>query len=139
MALAVAPASAAGNPPRVDYMLHCMGCHTEDGSGFPHAGVPPLKGTVGKFLHVPEGRAFVIQVPGVSQSALGDADVAELMNWLLVEFSAAELPEDFTPYTAEEIDRLRRTKLVDVTATRTRLLEEAERIMQSAAQAAPAE
>ena len=100
--LAVTLPVAAGNPPRVNYMLNCMGCHFADGAGF-QGSVPKLKDFAGKYLHVKGGREFLIQVPGVAQSALNDKDLADVMNWLLKEFSANELPEKFVPYSADEV------------------------------------
>ena len=64
------PSFAAG--PEVDYALHCMGCHRQDGGGT-EGKVPALKGSMGRFLSVPGGREFLVQVPGTSQSALSDA------------------------------------------------------------------
>ena len=113
--------AAEKNPPRVNYMLHCMGCHFADGAGFAGA-VPQIKDFAGKFLHVKGGREFLIQVPGVAQSALADAELAEVMNWLLNEFSHNELPDDFAPYSASEVGELRKTKLIEVTRTRERLI-----------------
>ena len=115
------PVAAEQNPPRINYMLHCMGCHFADGAGFAGA-VPQMKDFAGKFLHVPGGREFLIQVPGVAQSALEDAELADVMNWLLKEFSANELPADFVPYTALEVGELRKTKLIEVTRTREHLI-----------------
>jgi hypothetical protein len=111
------PASAGGNPPRVDYMLHCMGCHRDDGGGL--AGeVPQLKGFVGRFLYVEGGREYLVQVPGVAQAALDDAALAGVLNWMLETFSPAELPADFVPYSGEEVSRYRRDKLIDVSGRR---------------------
>jgi len=112
---------SAGNTPHVNYMLHCMGCHLEDGAGAPGK-VPPLNNEMGKFLHVEGGREFIVQVPGVAQAALSDQDLADVLNWMLEEFSRAEIPEDFRPYSAEEIAVYRRHKLVDVTGTRNTLI-----------------
>ena len=114
-------AAAGGNSPRVNYMLHCMGCHLDDGRGHPGT-VPDLRGTVGKFLHSERGREYVIRVPGVAQSALPDDELAAVVNWMLDAFSAAELPADFRPYTAAEVGRLRADKLTEVTRTREALL-----------------
>jgi hypothetical protein len=61
-------------------------------------------------------------VPGTAQSELDDARTAALLNWLLHEFSAAELPADFVPYDAAEVARSRRSALVDVGGTRRELL-----------------
>ncbi|MEZ5500247.1 MAG: hypothetical protein R3E77_12560 [Steroidobacteraceae bacterium] len=89
-----------------NYMMQCQGCHLPDASGVTGK-VPQLRDVVGQFLHSAEGRAFVIQVPGVAGTPLDDAQLAELINWLLRRFSAAQLPSDFVPYTASEVARLR--------------------------------
>jgi len=90
----------------VNYMLHCQGCHLPQAEGF--AGrVPPMKDFVGYFLHSPEGREFLIRVPGVAHSALGDNEITELMNWLLQSFSADQLPASFAPFTVDEVIALR--------------------------------
>lgn len=90
----------------VNYMLHCQGCHLPQAEGFPGR-VPAMKDFVGYFLHSQEGREFLIRVPGVAQSALGNGEVAELMNWLLRTYSAAQVPERFAPFTPEEVAALR--------------------------------
>ena len=101
-----ASAAEEAYSPRVNYMLQCQGCHLADGRGM--AGrVPNMMGSVGRYLHSPQGRAFIVQVPGVAFSPLSDAQVSELMNWMLTEFSADELPANFKPYTEEEIAALR--------------------------------
>ncbi len=108
------------SPARLNYILHCQGCHLVDGAGT--AGkVPALKQEVGRFLQVEGGREFLIQVPGTSQSALSDTEVADVLNWILENFSRDELPVDFVPYTAAEITQYRQP-LVNVTAVRTQLV-----------------
>jgi hypothetical protein len=116
-------ASTRAEPPAFNYVLHCQGCHLADGAGTPGSGIPALAGSVGRFVRVPEGREYLTRVPGVAQSPLDDAALAELLNWVLHHFSAAELPADFVPYTAEEIGRGRRLPLTDVEGVRRRLLE----------------
>ncbi len=86
--------------------------------------VPALKNEVGRFLHVPGGREFLIQVPGSSQSALTDAEVAAVLNWILENFSSGQLPADFIPYTTLEISRYRQPPLANVSAVRAKLMEE---------------
>src|SRR3990172_7929700 len=103
--------------PRINYMLHCQGCHLMDGSGTPEK-VPALKNAADLFLHVAGGREYLIQVPGTSQSALTDAEVAAVLNWILENFSKEELPADFIPYSTEEISRFRRQPLANVSAVR---------------------
>lgn len=90
----------------VNYALRCQGCHLPDAAGM-DGKVPRLKNFVGYFLHSDEGRKFIIQVPGVAKSTLSDAELSELMNWIVHEFSAEQIPADFVPYTAEEVGRLR--------------------------------
>lgn len=111
----------AGNTAQVNYMLHCMGCHLEDGAGAPGK-VPALKDQMGKFLHVPGGRRYLVQVPGVAQAALPDQDLAAVLNWTLETFSSAQLPADFAPYSSAEVARYRRHKLIDVAGTRAALV-----------------
>jgi len=64
------------------------------------------------------GRAFLVQVPGTSQAALDNARIAELLNWMLVQFSAKEIPPGFEPYTTAEVGRYRSAPLDDVAARR---------------------
>jgi hypothetical protein len=68
---------------------------------------PSLAGTVAKFLWVPGGREYLGRVPGVATSPLSNADLAELMNWMLWRFDRQNLPASFAPYTAAEIGQLR--------------------------------
>ena len=49
--------------------------------------------------------------------------MAELLNWMLVEISAAQLPEDFEPYTSAEVGRYRAQPLSDVNAVRAELVQ----------------
>jgi hypothetical protein len=112
--------SAAAYEPRINYMLQCMGCHTPDGSGEPGR-VPSIKATLVPFATSAAGRRFLVQVPGASQSTLSDAELAELLNWMIENLSAAK-PDRFTHFTAAEVASFRRTPLVEVRATRERLL-----------------
>ena len=103
---------------RRQYILHCTGCHQTDGSGVPSGGVPDMRSQLGHFLKVPEGRAFLVKVPGTSNAALSNADIARLLNWMLRSFSASTLPADFAPYTESEVTALRGAPLDDVAAAR---------------------
>jgi len=111
------PADAA----QVDYMLNCQGCHLPDASGYPGK-VPDMRGIVGRMAGAPGGREYLVRVPGAANAALDDERLARLMNWLLREFGAAELPADFRAYEAAEVGRLRRLPLTDVQGERLRLL-----------------
>ena len=127
LALALLAARSAGAyAPSVEYALNCQGCHRADGAGTPGS-VPPLAGSVARFLSVPGGRAYLVQVPGVAQAPLDDAALAAVVNWMLHRFDDAHVPADFVPYAADEIGRLRTTPLTDVEGARRRLLDEIER------------
>lgn len=130
-------AAAAGDTKRaqVQYMQHCAGCHLADGSGEPAKGIPSMRGQLGLFLTVPGGREFIVQVPGVMNSPLSDADTANLMNWLLPAITANTLPAGTAPYTTAEIARLRSTRPVDVMAVRAELMS---RLHEGASKPAPA-
>jgi hypothetical protein len=125
LALAAPPAHAVGGP-ELDYTLECEGCHRADGSGTPGS-VPALHDSVARLLAVPGGREYLPRVPGVAQAPLDDAALAAVLNWLLDRFDHARVPAGFTPYTADEVGRLRKQPLLNVEAERTRLLEQLKR------------
>ena len=121
-ALAGGPSAAASaESARILYMLHCQGCHLPDGSGKPGE-VPSLAGALGRFLSVPGGRAYLVQVPGSAHSPLSDAELASVLNWMVATFGPAEEALALVPYDAPEVARHRATPLVDVAATRAELL-----------------
>jgi len=119
-ALALACMEASGETPRFNYVLHCQGCHLADGSET--LGKIPALIAAGRFLSVEGGREFLVQVPGVSLSVIDDDELAELVNWVLYEFSPNDLPENFEPYNAEEVARYRQNPLVEVAKVRAELL-----------------
>jgi mono/diheme cytochrome c family protein len=110
--------------PRVAYARNCRGCHLPSGEGI-SGRVPQLRHAVGYLLRRPEGRAYVARVPGVVYSSLSNAELSSLLNWMVVEFSANELPHDWQPYTTEEVATLRARPLTDVTLERARVLKAA--------------
>jgi len=110
--------------PALNYLQHCAGCHLADGSGSARNNVPDMRGVIGLFPRLAEGRAFLIQVAGVSQAPLSADDIAALMNWLLPAFSGAELPRDFAPYTGAEVETLRQHRPADLMALRGELIQQ---------------
>ena len=107
--------------PKTNYQLQCMGCHTPDGAGEPGR-VPSIKETLALFAGNPAGRRFLIQVPGASQSTLSDAELAQLLNWMVQNLSISK-PTTFTRFTEAEVAGLRRTPLVDVQGARRQLVQ----------------
>jgi mono/diheme cytochrome c family protein len=108
-----------------NWTLNCQGCHRPDGTGSDTTS-PSLAGTVAKFLWVPGGREYLGRVPGVATSGLSNADLAELMNWMLWRFDKEHLPSTFQPFTASEIGQLRTQPLrLEASQMRTDLLKKA--------------
>jgi hypothetical protein len=123
IALLAVAAAVRAESPAINYMLQCQGCHLADGSGAPGS-VPPLSDFVARFLAVPGGREYLVRVPGSAQSPLDDAELAELLNWIVHRFGPAETATGSAPFTTEEVARLRRPPLTHVGAVRRALLEQ---------------
>lgn len=121
--LLVSPGMQAANnySANTNYILMCQGCHLADGAGTPEK-VPALKNEMGRFLQVAGGREYLIQVPGTSQSPLTDEEVAAVLNWILENFSSAELPAEFTPFTTAEVARYRYEPLANASEVRAGLI-----------------
>lgn len=118
--LAAAPAPAADYAPgaplerfqgaRADYALRCKGCHGFAGEGTP-GHVPRLAGFVGLYTHLPEGRGYLMRVPGVARARLDDARLAAVLNWMLATYGKGQVAPGFAPFTAEEVGAARRRPL----------------------------
>ena len=109
--------SLSGMSPRSLYLLRCSGCHRPDGQGALSAGVPPFAGFMGPLTRDSGGRVYVTHVPGIAGSGLSDAQVADVLNYVLDDLSA-EPPEGRRRFTAAEIGRLRAESVTDVVAYR---------------------
>ena len=119
----VVPGVANENRARINYMLNCQGCHGPTAEGNDAADIPRMKDFVGSFFRVAGGREFLVQVPGSSSAAVDDAELAELLNWMIPYFSKNELPGNYAPYTVSEVSRLRRIPEEDVAGKRRSLVE----------------
>lgn len=115
--LTVSTENQAGSP-RINYLLYCTGCHAADGSGKP-PNVPTLRDELGRMMSVPEMRSYLVQIPGASQAPISDADLTDVINWLLEEFNGSTLPEDFEKFSTEEVAEARRNVLADPLKYRT--------------------
>ncbi len=122
----------AGQPPSIspkaNYIERCGGCHGVDGRSVA-ALVPDLKHTAGYFLCDEEARAYVARLPNVAFSQINDADLAAMLNFVVLDLGARDGPPQPgaaapRPYTAAEVGRLRRTALTipDLKAYRQRIV-----------------
>jgi len=120
--LSLCVASAAlSHDVETNYRLYCMGCHVSDGSGL-EGKVPSMRGTLVPLARRSEGRRFLVQVPGVAQSPLSNADIAALLNWMVLNLAERPAAQPIAPFTEDEVARYRSTRLVGVRATRERVL-----------------
>lgn len=119
LAATAAMSAASGNPAQ-DYMLYCQGCHGEQAQGV--AGkVPPLAGSLNRFMRTSAGREYLLRVPGAANSALSDAQLAAVLNWLAARYApAGESP--VPPFTIAEVAQQRRTPLANVQARRAEVV-----------------
>ena len=125
LALAVALATAAFTAavrasPAQDYMLYCMGCHGAQAQGVPGK-IPPLAGSVSLYMRTAEGRDYVLRVPGAANSALPDAQLAAVLNWVAASYGAQGEPPP-VPFTVAEVTSVRRTPLADVQTRRREVI-----------------
>ena len=123
LAVALAPgafAAAVPASPAQDYTLYCMGCHGAQAQGVPGK-IPPLAGSVNLFMRTPEGRDYVLRVPGAANSALPDAQLAAVLNWLAQTYGAPGQPP-VAPFSVEDVTRVRRAPLADVQARRREVI-----------------
>lgn len=122
LAAAAALSGEAMAGPAQDYVLHCMGCHGATAEGVPGK-VPPLAHTLVQFMRIPEGRSYVLRVPGASNAMLSDAQLAEVLNWIAARFDADQLPQA-APFTAQEVSANRHLPMASVQATRREVVKQ---------------
>jgi hypothetical protein len=70
-----------------------------------------LKGQVDAFLCLPAGREYIVRLPNVAFAPLDDAQLAELMNFVVGLGQTREGKGD-APYTPAEVGALRRKPLL---------------------------
>jgi hypothetical protein len=110
----LAPALAHAAPklpelttPQSDYIEHCSGCHGMQGNSAP-AEIPVLRDRIGYFMCLPEGREYLIRLPNVAYSAIGDnQELADMMNFVVFGLGGNSAPKGAKPFTAAEVARLR--------------------------------
>jgi mono/diheme cytochrome c family protein len=121
LSFALASLAAGGTTrasPQQDYVLYCMGCHGAQAEGVPGK-VPPLAHALGRYMRTPAGRNYVLRVPGAANSALSDAQLTAVLNWLARTFDGDELTRSHAPpFSLAEVTGSRRSPLPSVLATR---------------------
>jgi hypothetical protein len=110
----------------INYQMECQGCHSADGRGQSDV-IPALNHYMAKFLTVPGGREFLVQVPGAAQAPLSNAETAEVLNYMLIKFGPADIAQKYPPYTTEEVARLRKTPSTEIKQKRAALVKLIER------------
>lgn len=91
----VLPGAAHSATARINYLLHCSGCHLPGGQGNP-PNVPTLHQELGRMMGVAAMRTYLVRVPGSAYSSLSDEELAAVANWILEEFNARHcLPISF--------------------------------------------
>lgn len=93
-------------PAQTHYMVSCGGCHGILGSSARH-NVPELRGSVGKLLCTQAGREYIVRLPNVAFAGVDDEVLSQILNYVVESFSGESLPQDFKPYSAAEVGKLR--------------------------------
>ena len=119
MLLSVSAASSVADP-RSHYMIHCMGCHLSDGSGSP-PDVPGFDSELLELMTTEHGRAYLVQVPGASQSPISDDDLAAVINWILREYAGLDSSGTIAPLSGQEVTQYRSRILLDPVKTRANM------------------
>lgn len=124
------------------YASHCIVCHQPDAKGVPGI-YPPLADTIGNYVKLKAGRAYLAHVPAFGLAGqidshggsfdgnmppltqLSDDDIAAVINYVLTRFNQSLLPADFKPFTAEEVHgyRAKHMEEADVYRERAALLD----------------
>lgn len=86
----------------LNYLLHCRGCHTPTGVAVPSVNMPSLR-KLGPLLGTAEGRKYILQIPGVAHTPLNNEEVAEVLNWIVINFNPDASKRRFTLFTAAEV------------------------------------
>ncbi|PZQ49908.1 MAG: cytochrome C [Rhodovulum sulfidophilum] len=118
--IALAPALGAGGAfaqARANYILRCAGCHGMEGLGTEIGGVPAFPNSVEFLANDDAGRTYIMHVPGVVGASLDDAEIAEVMNYVVAHWSETPAP----PFTEEEVRRRRAEHVPDVVARRAEI------------------
>ncbi|MCV6614871.1 MAG: cytochrome c, class I [Cellvibrionaceae bacterium] len=104
-----------------NYKMFCRGCHGPGGEG--GKAVPFMNDYVGHFVKFDEGREYLVRVPGSANAALDDTQLAQVLNWIVINIGGPSTPKDFKPYTPAEVGELRKAPLFEAFEARRQLLQ----------------
>jgi mono/diheme cytochrome c family protein len=121
LAAAGEPLQAPDRDSARNYVLRCMGCHGAEGGGVPPK-IPSLRRSLPLFASLPEGREYLMRVPGASNSALSDAQLAGVLNYLAQRYADERTAARLAPFSAQEVAAKRRPALSDVASARRAVL-----------------
>ncbi|WP_322895086.1 MULTISPECIES: hypothetical protein [unclassified Yoonia] len=99
---------------QTNFVLRCSGCHGTAGLGTPDGEVPAFPDSVGHIANSDIGRTYMMHVPGVISASLSNAEIAEVMNFILAQYSDGSA----APYTEAEVNARRAIPIEDVVAYR---------------------
>jgi hypothetical protein len=77
--------------------------------------VPPLAETFAPLVSIPEGRDYLLRVPGAANSPLPDERLAAVLNWLVARYAPGS---GAPPFTAADVADGRRRPLMSVRGSR---------------------
>lgn len=107
---------------KFNYQMFCQGCHTPDGTG--GKSVPKIKNYIGYFLQNQVAREYLVRVPGSANSSLNDEQLAEVLNWMIIELGGESVPTNMQYYTTNEVAKLRQKSLFEVVEYRKMLVKQ---------------
>lgn len=107
---------------KFNYQMFCQGCHTPDGTG--GKSIPKIKDHIGYFLQNQVAREYLVRVPGSANSPLNDEQLAEVLNWMIIELGGKSVPTDMQYFTTKEVGNLRQAPLFEVLEYREKLVEQ---------------
>ena len=108
--------------PKSLYILKCSGCHGINGAGAPAAGIPPFPGFIAPLAQHPEGRVYIAHVPGIAASRLTDAQLVDVLNYVIDEWSGEEDIASTPRFTVDEFSKLRAVPVTNVVEFRRDLV-----------------
>lgn len=106
----------------VNFVLHCSGCHALDGTGNGQGDIPDFRNSVGAFARDDDGRTYLVHVPGVVNSGLSSAEIAAVMNFVLMKWGDSSRDGAVSPFTVEEVTKRLAMPVPDIVGLRRQIV-----------------